>query len=158
MAAMEKCGTTKLRLKKGSFEIELERLGAIEPLESPEDIYAPEEEKFVFRRSAKKGNTPLPKAADMSAALHPAEDETKKENQGTYITSPMVGTFYASPSPDDPPFVKLGDEIEKGTLVCIIEAMKVMNEIKAQTSGRVVEICVDNGHPVEFGTKLFRIQ
>ena len=67
----------------------------------------------------------------------------------------MVGTFYESSSPEDPPFMKIGDVVEKGTVVCIIEAMKVMNEIKAQTSGTVVEICVNNGQPVEFGAKLF---
>ena len=69
----------------------------------------------------------------------------------------MVGTFYSSPSPDDPHFVKVGDKIEKHTVVCIIEAMKVMNEVKAGVGGTVAEILIESGHPVEFGTKLFRI-
>ena len=69
----------------------------------------------------------------------------------------MVGTLYASSSPDNPPFVKVGDKVSEQTIVCIVEAMKVMNEVKAGISGTVAEVCIDNGHPVEFGTKLFRI-
>lgn len=70
----------------------------------------------------------------------------------------MVGTFYLSPSPEDPQFVSVGDKVDKNTVMCIIEAMKVMNEVKAGISGIVEEILVDNAHPVEFGTKLFRIK
>ena len=69
----------------------------------------------------------------------------------------MVGTYYASPSPEDPFFVKIGDKVEKNTVVCIIEAMKVMNEVKAGVSGTVSQILIESGHPVEFGTKLFKI-
>ena len=69
----------------------------------------------------------------------------------------MVGTFYTSPSPDDPVFVKVGDRVDENTVVCIIEAMKVMNEVKAGASGVIAEICIDNAHPVEFGTKMMRI-
>ena len=76
---------------------------------------------------------------------------------GKFITSPMVGTFYKTPSPEDPVFVKVGDKVEENTIVCIIEAMKVMNEVKAGVSGVIAEICLDNAHPVEFGSKLFRI-
>ena len=72
--------------------------------------------------------------------------------------SPMVGTFYSSPSPDDPPFVNVGDEVKKDTVVCIIEAMKVMNEVKAGKSGKIKKVFVDNAHPVEFGTQLFLIE
>ena len=81
----------------------------------------------------------------------------KEDEMSIYVTSPMVGTIYYTPSPNDPTFVKVGDRIEKNTVVCIIEAMKVMNEIKAQVSGVVAEILVENGSPVEFGTKIFRI-
>lgn len=70
----------------------------------------------------------------------------------------MVGTFYSSSSPDAPAFVKVGDIVNKDAVVCIIEAMKVMNEIKASSSGSIVEVLVSNGDPVEFGTKLFRIR
>jgi len=74
------------------------------------------------------------------------------------ITSPMVGVFYEAPAPDADPYVKTGDEVEPDTVVCIIEAMKVMNEIKAETSGRVVDLLVSNGEAVEFGQVLFLVE
>jgi acetyl-CoA carboxylase biotin carboxyl carrier protein len=74
------------------------------------------------------------------------------------ISSPMVGTFYRAPSPESKPFVEEGAEIEEGQVICIIEAMKLMNEIKAEVRGRIVRILVDNGHPVEFGQSLFVIE
>lgn len=74
------------------------------------------------------------------------------------ITSPMVGTFYRSPAPDEPPFVDKGDRIQKGQTVCIIEAMKLMNELEAELSGEVVDILVENAEPVEFGQALMRIR
>ncbi|OSM01865.1 acetyl-CoA carboxylase biotin carboxyl carrier protein [Magnetofaba australis] len=76
----------------------------------------------------------------------------------TAVTSPMVGTYYKSPSPDAAPFVKEGDVVEKGQTLCIIEAMKLMNEIEAEQSGRIVKILVDNATPVEFGEELFLIE
>jgi acetyl-CoA carboxylase biotin carboxyl carrier protein len=88
---------------------------------------------------------------------HVAETPLVQEKAGRYITAPLVGTFYNAPSPDDPVFVKTGDRVEENTVLCIIEAMKVMNEVKAGISGTVEEILVENAHPVEFGTKMFRI-
>ncbi len=75
-----------------------------------------------------------------------------------YITSPMVGTFYRAPAPDAPPYVEIGKAVEEDTVVCIIEAMKVMNEIKAETKGVVSEVLADNSKPVEFGQKLFSVK
>lgn len=77
---------------------------------------------------------------------------------GIEIKSPMVGTFYASPSPENPPFVTAGQEVTPDTVVCIIEAMKVMNEIKAEVSGTVVEVAAENGKPVQFGQTLIRLK
>jgi len=74
------------------------------------------------------------------------------------IVSPMVGTFYRAPAPDADPFVEVGDIVEVGQTVCIIEAMKLMNEIEAETKGRLVEILVENAQPVEFGQKLFLVE
>jgi len=74
------------------------------------------------------------------------------------VVAPIVGTFYAAPSPDAPPFVRVGERVKPGTVLCIIEAMKLMNEIEAETSGIVREILVDNGQPVEYGQVLFRIE
>ncbi|MFW6358963.1 MAG: acetyl-CoA carboxylase biotin carboxyl carrier protein [Chroococcales cyanobacterium] len=74
------------------------------------------------------------------------------------ITSPMVGTFYRAPAPDEAPFVEVSDRIQKNQTVCIIEAMKLMNEIEAEVSGQVIEILVENGEPVEYGQPLMRIK
>lgn len=74
------------------------------------------------------------------------------------INSPIVGTFYQSPSPDSDPFVKEGDRVKKDTVVCIVEAMKIMNEIKADISGTIVQILLENGEPVEYGQPLFMVR
>jgi acetyl-CoA carboxylase biotin carboxyl carrier protein len=74
------------------------------------------------------------------------------------VTSPMVGTFYRSPTPDEPSFIEVGDTIRRGQTICIIEAMKLMNELEAEVNGEVVEILVENGKPVEFGQPLMRIK
>jgi len=77
---------------------------------------------------------------------------------GTYITAPMVGTFYESPGPNESAFVKVGDRVTADQVVCIVEAMKVMNEVKAGVSGVIKERLIDNMHAVEFGTKLFSVE
>ncbi len=74
------------------------------------------------------------------------------------ITSPMVGTFYRAPSPDSPPYVEVGEIVEVGQVVCIVEAMKLMNEIKSEIKGKIVEIPVENAHPVEYGQTLFVLE
>ena len=89
------------------------------------------------------------------AAAPAKEAEVKK---GTPITSPMVGTFYKSPSPDAAPFVEVGQTISKGDVVCIVEAMKLMNEIESEVSGKITEICVADGQPVEFGQVLMYVE
>ena len=78
--------------------------------------------------------------------------------EGVFVTSPFVGTFYRSPSPEAPPFVEVGASIKPGQPLCIVEAMKLMNEIEAEFSGVVLECMVDTGSPVEFGQKLFRVK
>ena len=84
--------------------------------------------------------------------------QTPAAEPASEIKSPMVGTFYDSPSPDTPPFVVVGQQVTEETVVCIIEAMKVMNEIKAEVSGTVAEVCAENGKPVQFGQALFRLK
>lgn len=83
---------------------------------------------------------------------------TPIEKKGKPITSPMVGTFYKAPAPDAKPFVELGSTVKEGQVVCIIEAMKLMNEIESDISGKVVEICVNDGQPVEFGQVLMYVE
>lgn len=86
------------------------------------------------------------------------KESSVKEEEGVYITAPLVGVFYRSPAPGAPPFVEEGDLVEPGQTVCIIEAMKLMNEIKSHVRGRVKKILVDNGQAVEFGQRLFLIE
>ncbi len=92
--------------------------------------------------------TPAPQAAAANGAELAAAQ---------YVTSPMVGTFYTASSPDSPPFVKIGDQVGPDTVVCIVEAMKVFNEIPAEISGKISAILVENGAAIEFGQKLFRV-
>ncbi|MCD6303814.1 MAG: acetyl-CoA carboxylase biotin carboxyl carrier protein, partial [Planctomycetes bacterium] len=87
-----------------------------------------------------------------------APPEPPAEDNVVAIKSPMVGTFYAAESPDAEPYVSVGSQVGPDTVVCIVEAMKVMNEIKAECSGQIVEICVENGQPVEYGQVLFRVK
>ena len=98
---------------------------------------------------------PAPVAAAPGAAAPAA---AKPVVEGHEITSPMVGTFYEAASPESPPYLKVGDTVTEETVVCIIEAMKVMNEIKAETKGVVTEILAQNGKPVQFGQPLFRVK
>jgi acetyl-CoA carboxylase biotin carboxyl carrier protein len=92
-----------------------------------------------------------------AAGTAPAPAAAPKE-EGSAITSPMVGTFYRKPGPDSPPFASVGDVISEGQTLCIIEAMKVMNEIKAEVSGTITAVLVEDGTPVQFGDALFRIK
>ncbi len=99
-------------------------------------------------------SAPVSAPSAQPAASAPAVPAKK----GTPITSPMVGTFYKSPSPDAAPFVSVGDTVKNGDVVCIVEAMKMMNEIKAEVAGKVLEICVEDGQPVEFGQVLMYVE
>jgi acetyl-CoA carboxylase biotin carboxyl carrier protein len=97
---------------------------------------------------------PAPKAAAGAGAPQAASAEPSKSGKGE-IKSPMVGTFYRSPSPEAEPFIEVGQTVEVGQVVCIVEAMKLMNEIKSEIRGKVVEVSVQNSEPVEFGQTLF---
>ena len=86
------------------------------------------------------------------------EAKPECEVEGELITSPMVGTFYQAPSPDSPPYVRVGDKVKKGDTLCIIEAMKIMNELEAEFDCEILEVLVEDGQPVEFDTPLFRVK
>ena len=131
-------------------------------------------EQEGFKVTLKRGSDPIitatpitaPAALTMPAPAQYAQAQppsnggaaTAPNEKLKDVTSPMVGTFYTSPSPDSPAFVKAGTEIQPETVVCIIEAMKVMNEIKAETAGTIVEIVAENGKPVQYGEVLFRVR
>ena len=99
---------------------------------------------------------PAPVAPAEPAAAPPASTATRSDL--LEVTAPMVGTFYRAPAPGEAPFIEVGNRIEVGQTVCILEAMKLMNELEAEVSGEVVEILVDNGTPVEFGQVLMRVR
>jgi acetyl-CoA carboxylase biotin carboxyl carrier protein len=100
--------------------------------------------------------SPAQAAAVSSQPAHAANEAAAAHHRE--IKSPMVGTFYAAPSPEAAPYVTVGQEITPDTVVCIIEAMKVMNEIKAEIAGVIAEVCAENGKPVQFGQALFRVK
>jgi acetyl-CoA carboxylase biotin carboxyl carrier protein len=99
-----------------------------------------------------------PAAAAVAAGTPPADAAPDRPPEGSVVvSSPFVGTFYRAPNPDAPPFVEAGQSVEKGQVLCIVEAMKLMNEIETEVDGKILEILVPNGEPVEFGQSLFRI-
>lgn len=104
---------------------------------------------------AQPATAPAQPGPALSPAPVPAAEPAPPEVPA--ITSPMVGTFYLSPSPEEPPFVKVGDTVDEETVVCIVEAMKVMNEVKAELSGTITKIVVEDSSPVQYGQPLFEI-
>jgi acetyl-CoA carboxylase biotin carboxyl carrier protein len=151
---MAKNGLTEFELEKGDVKLRVKR--------------GPSGEWATSAIPTQVGGTqPLPQIVVQPAAVTPAaiatpqvvSPATPASGSGLgKIVSPMVGTFYASPSPDSPAYVEIGQEVTEDTVVCIIEAMKVMNEIKAETSGVIVEVLAQNGKPVDFGKPLFSIR
>ena len=119
------------------------------------------EQAITLRKEVVVSSAPQVVAAPVAAATPvasaPAADVAPAK-KGTPITSPMVGTFYKAPSPDSEPFVSVGSTVFSGDVVCIVEAMKMMNEIESEVSGKVVEICVEDGQPVEFGQVLMYVE
>ena len=99
-----------------------------------------------------------PAAAAAPVAASPASAEADPLAGAHVVKSPIVGTFYAAPSPDAEPFVKVGDQVSKGKVLCIVEAMKLMNEIESDASGEIVKVLVETGQPVEYGQPLFAIK
>lgn len=101
---------------------------------------------------------PMPAAAAPAPAALLVPTAAKDETGISYIKSPMVGTFYRAGSPESKPFADVGTKVDEKSVVCIIEAMKIMNEIQAEAKGTVVEVLVENGQPVEYGQRLFKIK
>ncbi|MDX6767831.1 MAG: acetyl-CoA carboxylase biotin carboxyl carrier protein [Candidatus Methylacidiphilales bacterium] len=140
---MARNGLTEFELERDNFKIRICKgaSGAYQ-VAAPVPMMAP---------------APLHHLPPAHPAAHPAPPAAPA-SVGAAIHSPMVGTFYRSPSPDSPSYVEVGTEVTEETVVCIIEAMKVMNEIKAEVKGVITEIVAENGKPVEFGAPLFKIQ
>ena len=131
---------------RGLVELEMEHQGLRIRLKKASSSPAPQVVEYV-------AGIPQP-----IATTAPGQKSPDEESHRIVIKSPMVGTFYRAPAPDAPPFVEVGQDIEIGQVVCILEAMKLMNEIKSEVAGRVVEVLVENGSPVEFGQPLFAVE
>ncbi|MFP4106887.1 MAG: acetyl-CoA carboxylase biotin carboxyl carrier protein [Phycisphaerae bacterium] len=140
----------EMDIEEGENKIHLRRQNE----EGPVQISAPMQAQMPAQQPAPAPATPGP-AVEPAA---PAKIEEAPADNLIEVKSPMVGTFYEASSPDSGPFVSTGDKVGADTVVCIVEAMKVMNEIKAECSGTVTEICVENAQPVEFGQVLFRVK
>jgi acetyl-CoA carboxylase biotin carboxyl carrier protein len=149
---------------------DIKEIKAIIDLMKKHDLSVFEIEKEGFRLKLEKGPSAQaaaaavpevaapPKAASSAAETAPAVPRPIETMPLKEITSPMVGTFYRSASPESTPFVDVGKSVTEDTVVCIIEAMKVMNEIKAETNGIITEVVAENGKPVQFGQVLFRVR
>jgi acetyl-CoA carboxylase biotin carboxyl carrier protein len=142
---MDEHGLSQFQFEKEDFNLKLKKGTDLEDLQ-----------KLIsaLPSGGVAASLPVPVAPFSQAAEEPVENTPAGEE----ISSPMVGTFYGRPSPEDPDFVNVGDIISEGQTLCIIEAMKVMNEIKAERSGTIIQICVDDGTPVQYGDALFRVQ
>ena len=115
-----------------------------------------DDDRIRVRRDPAPGNAASTPSVASSATAQ--SDDATDDDSDNYVTSPFVGTFYRAASPENDAFVREGDSIVPGQVLCIVEAMKLMNEIESETSGTIVEILVENGKPVEYGDKLFRIE
>jgi acetyl-CoA carboxylase biotin carboxyl carrier protein len=152
LGAIAQTDITELTLKTEAFELSVRKSAASIPVTIP----APPIPQVII----------APPAVTESVSSAPPEPEPPKEapvlsaidQKWTAVTSPMVGTFYRASGPDEAAFVEVGDSIRKGQAVCIIEAMKLMNEIEAEISGQVMEIAVANGEPVEYGQTLLWVK
>ena len=147
LESVKESGITELILETSDYKLSVRRGG--EAVSAP--VAAPQPQT----PAAEPSPTPQPQ---VEAAPAPTPEAPKDVSNFVEITAPIVGTLYAAPSPDAPNFVKVGDKVQAGTVLCIIEAMKLMNEIEAEVSGTVREILVQNAEPVEYGQALFRIE
>lgn len=144
---MEDRGLTRVRVEEpDGTAVELERASAAQPVAVP-----------VPMPGAVAAQVAAPTVAPAAPEPHTQTPAAAPEPKGTEVTAPMVGVFYAAPAPGDEPFVRVGSKVKAGETLCIIEAMKVLNEVTAEADGEVLEICVADGNLVEFGSCLMRI-
>ena len=140
---MKKSDLTEFAVEEENFKLQIKR--ATDSQAQPQIMsYAPHP-------------APQPAAPSEAPSGPAAPAPASPDDNATYLTSPMVGTFYTAPSPDSSAFVNVGDTVQSDSVVCIIEAMKIMNEIQAEESGTIAEMLVENGQPVEFGQRLYRL-
>ena len=147
--ALDESTVDSLEIERGGTRVRLSKTPPVSaaPMAMPMPMAAP------------PAHAPAPAPAASSSAPGEAAEASAPAPKGNLVevTSPMVGTFYQAPAPDAPPYVEVGARIGEGDTLCIIEAMKLMNELESEVSGTIAEICVENAQPVEFGQVLFRV-
>jgi len=141
----------EVSIEEGDFKIKIKKKA--NPQDFPSPVY-----QYQVPQQQQAADTQLPPAVSGSEAPSGKTDENQESADGETVRSPIVGTFYKSPSPDSDPFVEVGDHIEKGETLCIVEAMKIMNEIEAEFSGTVQKIIAEDAQPVEYDQPLFIIK
>ncbi len=142
---LDESGMAEIEITEGDDSVRIVRHPSASPVSTQVSTPAPP----VQPQAAVAGNEERAPAASV---------ETDKSSSGQILTAPMVGTFYRAPAPGSPPFVDIGKEVNAGDTVCIIEAMKMMNQIEADRSGRIKDILAADGEPIEFGQPLFLIE
>jgi acetyl-CoA carboxylase biotin carboxyl carrier protein len=152
LQALVEHGVSELTLETPDYKLTVRRGGEVQMVAVPQ-VAAP-----VPAPAPVPVPAPAPAPAPAEAAPAPEAPKADECPGCVEIRAPIVGTFYRAPAPDAPPYVKEGDRVEKGQVLCIIEAMKLMNEIESEVSGIVKKILVENGEPVEYGQPLFLIQ
>ena len=146
MELLEESGIAEIEVKEGEESIKLSR-----NISSSTNMQGPQ----IIQQPVQTSQPPANQQASDKGVN--AVDNLKKEKRNT-VNSPMVGTFYASASPESKPFVTIGQSVKKGDTLCILEAMKMMNQVQAESDGKIVEILVDNAEPVEFDQPLFVLE
>lgn len=152
---MKKNAVSEFEMEEGDFKIKLKRESG-KPRKG-ETVVVQEAAPMILPAAA-AAPAAVPVAAATPAPAAPAPAAPAPAAEGPEVKSPMIGTFYRKPSPDADSFVEVGSVVEPETVVCIIEAMKVMNEIKAEVKGTIAEVLLEDGKPVEYGQALFRIE
>ena len=149
---INKSNISELSIEEGDFKITIKQELTAQPqyvtMQQPMQMHAPQQQP----------QQALPAATVTAAAADKPAAPAAAPSNGITIKSPMIGTFYRSPSPDKPVFVNVGDEIKAGQVLCIIEAMKLFNEIESEVSGRVIKVIADDSSPVEYDQPLFLIE
>ncbi|NEP77735.1 MAG: acetyl-CoA carboxylase biotin carboxyl carrier protein [Okeania sp. SIO3C4] len=153
LTAIDQTNISELTLKSGDLELAVRKGTSFSDRLSLPSADRSEVSEFVSPAATSLETTPIKTAPAPITSGAPPTISNKFEE----ILSPVVGTFYRAPAPDEPPFVEVGDRITSGQTVCIIEAMKVMNEIEAEVSGQIVEILIENGQPVEYNQPLMLV-
>ena len=145
---LERHGIQDFTLQRGDNKIRVRKGGL---LEEPAQVRYRE----IPAAEAPSVPTAVPGSAPGTQAAAPAADQLTVSDSQFLVTSPIVGTFYRAPSPESPPYVEVGSTVSKGAVLCIVEAMKIMNEIECEVTGKIFSVLVENAQPVEYGQPLF---